>query len=364
MSTYIDTTELFFTLIRCGIGKEQSLPQCPAPEQWRELFDTAKKQTLAGITFAGIERIPAEQRPPKEVMLQWYSLCDNIKRHNRDLNRKVVAVSRKFNEEGFANCILKGQGIAQLYPNPLLRTPGDIDIWVDGGDKKVISYVKKFVPDCSPTYHHVDFPISNDVDIEVHYRPSWMCSPSADKKMQRFFEEQAGVQFANRVSTAEGEFPTPTVAFNRIFILQHIFRHLFFEGIGIRQVLDYYFVMMQPMTEEEKCAYVEWLKDFGLYKFACAVAYVMQRMFDIDVDHTVVEPDRKEGEFLLNEIMVAGNFGKYDKRYFSTKRGLNMAHICNLLKRTFVLLVHYPQEMLCDPFFRIWHYFWRRKNRG
>jgi hypothetical protein len=62
--------------------------------------------------------------------------------------------------------------------------------------------------------------------------------------------------------------------------------------------------------------------------------------------------------------MVAGNFGKYDKRYFSTKRGLNMAHISNLVKRTVVMFAHYPQEMFWDPFFRIWHYFWRRKNRG
>lgn len=363
MPIHNNITELFFALIRCGIGKASSLPQCPTPEQWQELFDIAKRQTLTGITFAGVEKLPAEQRPPKDIIFQWYTLCESIKKQNTELNRKVIAVSNKFKEEGFNNCILKGQGIALLYPNPLLRTAGDIDIWVEGGDKKVIAYVKQFIPDCSPTYHHVDFPISNDVEIEIHYRPSWMCNPFVNRKIQKFFDEHACAQFCNMTETVAGTFPTATVAFNRIFILQHIFRHLFFEGIGIRQVIDYYFVMQQPITEKEKVEYIKLLNELGLYKFAGAVAYVMQRIFAMDESSCIVKADQKEGEFLLNEIMEAGNFGKYDKRYLSTDRGLNMAHISNLVKRTFVMLAHYPSEMFWDPFFRIWHYFWRKGKK-
>ncbi|MBQ2289385.1 MAG: hypothetical protein II249_01800, partial [Bacteroidaceae bacterium] len=71
-----------------------------------------------------------------------------------------------------------------------------------------------------------------------------------------------------------------------------------------------------------------------------------------------------EGEFLMHEIMSAGNFGKYDERYISTNRGLNVAHVSNLIKRTLTVVAHYPSEMLWDPFFRIWHYFWRTKRKG
>lgn len=364
MPTQNNITELFFALVRCGIGKDKSLPYTPTPTQWQEMFDIAKKQTLVGITFAGIEKLPTEQRPPKPIMLQWYSLCEIIKKQNNDLDKKVVVVSQKFKEEGFNNCILKGQGIALLYPNPQLRTPGDIDIWLDGGDKKVITYVKKVIPDCSPTYHHVDFSISNDVDIEVHYRPSWMCNPFTNRKIQKFFAMNADTQFKNMAETPSGAFPIATVAFNRIFILQHIFRHLFFEGIGIRQILDYYFVMQQPMSENERERYIGQLKNFGLYRFAGAVNYVMHKMFALDKAHTFVEPNRKEGEFLMHEIMTAGNFGKYDKRYISTRRGFNVAHMSNLAKRTFALLRHYPSEIMWDPGFRIWHYFWRKSHKS
>ena len=357
-----DTIELFFALIRCGIGKENSLPCSPTSEQWTELFEIAKKQTLVGITFVGIERIPSEQCPPKEIILQWYTLCESIKNKNIDLNKKVVIVSEKFRSKGFSNCILKGQGIAQLYPNPLLRTPGDIDIWLDGGDKKIISYVKTIFPESSPTYHHVDFPISNDIDIEIHYRPSWMCNPSKNRRIQKFYTQQAETIFADVAKPTE-EIPAPGSTFNRIFILHHIFRHLFSEGIGIRQILDYYFVMQQDITEEEKTEYIGLLKEFGLYKFASAITYVMQRMFALDEAHTFIKPNEKEGRFLLQEIMIAGNFGMYDPRYTSTIHGLNRSHISNVAKRSLILLAHYPSEAICSPLFKIWHYFWRKRNK-
>ena len=105
-----DITDLFFALVRCGIGKENSLPYSPTPEEWRNLFEMAKKQTLIGITFAGIEKLPSEQRPPKNIILQWYTVSESIKSTNADLNKKVTAISQKFKAEGFNNCILKGQG--------------------------------------------------------------------------------------------------------------------------------------------------------------------------------------------------------------------------------------------------------------
>lgn len=356
------TTELFFALIRSGIGKESKLPGTPSPEQWQELFDMSKKQTLAGITFRGIENLPQEQRPPKNLLLQWYMLCESIKKTNSSLNRKAATISQKFREEGFENSILKGQGIARLYPDPQLRTPGDIDIWLGGGCDKVLRYVRTITPDCKPTYHHVDFNISGDVDIEIHYRPTWMCNPFINHRLQNYFAAVAKEQFTNIACTPEGSFPVATTQFNRIYILLHIYRHLFFEGIGIRQILDYYFVTTQDITEEEKSEHIRHLKQFGLYKFARAVTYVMQQMFALDEQHMLVTPDSKEGEFLIGEIMAAGNFGQHDTRYTATERGINTARVQDIIRRSLLLFAHYPSETFWDPLFKVWHLLWRKHH--
>ena len=354
--------ELFFNLIRCGMGKCDCLSRVPGAVEWGELFEIAKKQTLLGIAFAGIERLPQKQRPPKDILLQWYKMCMLIKKCNADLNRKCVAVSQKFRSEGFENCILKGQGLAQLYPDPTLRTPGDIDIWLGGGDKKAIEYVRRYFPECKPTYHHVDFPIAPDLEIEIHYRPSWAYSPFVNKRLQRFFSSVANEQFGNYVNTPEGAFPVPDLAFNRVYVLLHIYRHLFFEGIGMRQILDYYYVLQQEMDDAEKRAFIADLRRFKLMKFAGALVYVMQQMFGLEQKQTFIRPNRKLGKFVLKEVLVAGNFGKYDHRYSLGKHEYSFKRTVEMMRRNMTLITRFPGEILWSPYFKIWHYFWRKRH--
>ena len=102
-------------------------------DQWREIYQMAVRQTLVGVMFPAIERLPEGLRPPKEILLQWYMQKERIVKMNRLLNLRAVETERFFKQEGFKTCILKGQGVATLYPNPLLRVSGDIDIWLSGG---------------------------------------------------------------------------------------------------------------------------------------------------------------------------------------------------------------------------------------
>ena len=360
----ISTINIFFEIIQCGIGTRKQL-SCVIPHsQWKEVYDLAGKQTLLGITFAGIEKLPTEQRPPKEILLQWFQYSEVIKRRNRLMNERAAKVSHKFRQEGFRNCILKGQGIAQLYPDPYLRTPGDIDIWLEGGSKKILEYVRRYTPESKPVYHHIDFPIIKDTEIEVHFTPSWMYNPIGNRRLQRFFKIQAESIYNNHAETIEGEFPTPTVLFNRIYILLHIYRHLFQEGIGLRQLLDYYFVLKQEVTDKEHKESIRMLDSLGLIKFTSAMMHIMKEVFGLDEKYMLLSPDKKEGEFLLNEIIKTGNFGYYDNRYKRVSKENEFAHFLNSLQRTRRLLFHYPGETLWSPYFKIWHFFWRKRRGG
>ena len=131
-----------------------------------------------------------------------------------------------------------------MYPNPYSRTPGDIDIWVEGEDKRVISFVRSISPHEKACYHHIEFPSYKGVEVEVHYRPSFLLCFWHNRKLQKYYERVKEELFSHRVMLGEqGEIAIPTVEFNLIFQLTHIFSHLMNEGIGLRQLLDYYFVI-------------------------------------------------------------------------------------------------------------------------
>ena len=237
--------KIFFEFLRFCIGSAKEIPGSLKEADWKELYAIAKKQCLVGVLFDGIKKLPAEHvGMKKELLLQWMAESQMLEKANVRLNDAAIQVSEWFRKKGFRTCILKGQGNALLYPNPYSRTPGDIDIWVDGDDKRVISFVRSISPHEKACYHHIEFPSYKGVEAEVHYRPSFLLCFWHNRKLQKYYERVKEEQFSHRVMLGEqGEIAIPMVEFNLIFQLTHIFSHLMNEGIGLRHLVDYYFVL-------------------------------------------------------------------------------------------------------------------------
>ena len=235
----------FFDFLRFIVGSAKEIPDSLKEADWKELYAIAKKQCLVGVLFDGIKKLPAEHvGMEKELLLQWMAECQMLEKANVRLNDAAIQVSEWFRKKGFRTCILKGQGNALMYPNPYSRTPGDIDIWVEGEDKRVISFVRSISPHEKACYHHIEFPSYKGVEVEVHYRPSFLLCFWHNRKLQKYYERVKEQQFSHRVMLGEqGEIAIPTAEFNLIFQLTHIFSHLMNEGIGLRQLVDYYYVL-------------------------------------------------------------------------------------------------------------------------
>ena len=412
--------QIFFDFLRFCIGSTKEIPDSLKEADWKELYAIAKKQCLVGVLFDGIKKLPAEHvGMKKELLLQWMAESQMLEKANVRLNDAAIQVSEWFRKKGFRTCILKGQGNALMYPNPYSRTPGDIDIWVEGGDKRVISFVRSISPREKACYHHIEFPSYKSVEVEVHYRPSFLLCFWHNRKLQKYYERVKEEQFSHRVMLGEqGEIAIPIVEFNLIFQLTHIYAHLMNEGIGLRQLLDYYYVLCDfykvyqnftnPSVSLSKgsstfspspsssgsgdvtallgarnryalrladhqrstpdCA--GWdrlgvlqkeLKELGLWKFAGGIMYIMQEVFGMSASRLIVPPNEKYGNFVLNEVLEAGNFGKHDERnrFGKSKLGHNLQRVYRDIR----LVRYFPAEAMSEPIFRVWHFFWRMKNK-
>ena len=237
--------KIFFDFLRFCIGAAKEIPDSLKEADWKELYAIAQKQALVGILFDGIQRLPSSDVGiSRDLLLQWMAQCKMLEKANMRLNDAAIQVSEWFRKKRFRTCILKGQGNALLYPNGLHRTPGDIDIWVEGGDKRVISFVRSISLHEKACYHHIEFPSYKGVEVEVHYRPSFLLCFWHNRRLQKYYERVKEEQFSHRVKLGEqGEIAIPTTEFNLIFQLTHIYAHLMNEGIGLRQLLDYYYVL-------------------------------------------------------------------------------------------------------------------------
>ena len=371
--------KIFFDFLRFCIGSAKEMPGSLKEVDWKELYAIAKKQALLGVLFHGIRRLPKELAPEQKLLMQWMVMAEQIRKQNIRLFLDSVTVCQNFENEGFANCILKGQGNALLYPDPYMRTPGDIDIYLSGGRKKIMKYVDRVCPNQVMRYHHVDFPVMKTA-IEVHFTPSYMFCPIYNQRMQKWFEEVMGEQCNHRVSLPDGygEIHVPQASFNVIYILSHLYRHIFTEGIGLRQLLDYYLVLVKwhtdltNLTDSNKSlpqmtqintdldALRHKLKYLGLWKFAQAVMFVMKEVFGLSEDRMIAPMDEREGRFLLEEIMRGGNFGQFDDRMGSKVGESKIHRYFRMNLRNLRFVKHYPTEALCEPVFRTWFAGWKK----
>lgn len=371
--------KIFFDFLRFCIGSAKEIPGSLKEVDWKELYAIAKKQALLGVLFYGIRRLPKELAPEQKLLMQWMVMAEQIRKQNIRLFLESVKVCQNFENEGFANCILKGQGNALLYPDPYMRTPGDIDIYLSGGRRKIMKYVNRVCPNQVMRYHHVDFPVMKTA-IEVHFTPSYMFFPIHNSRMQKWFEEVMGEQCNHRVSLPDGygEIHVPQVSFNIIYILSHLYRHIFTEGIGLRQLLDYYFVLVKWHTDltnladsnkslpqmtqinTDLDALRHKLKYLGLWKFAQTVMFVMKEVFGLSEDRMIAPMDEKKGRFLLDEIMRGGNFGQYDDRMGSKVGESKIHRYFRMNLRNLRFVKHYPTEALSEPLFRTWFAVWKK----
>lgn len=364
-----DTEQLFFELIQVAIGRCNTLSREPSELEWKEVYDLADKHAVAGVVFATLEELVKQGlKPPTEILLEWIGQSEQIKRDNLVVSQRCKEIEDILSTGGFRSCVLKGQGTALYYKNSQYRQSGDIDVWVTKDGRSKTNDVRRAVWQFANShgYHvgHVDIKHSDvdffeDVPVEVHYIPSWMFSPFKNKRLQSFFVEQADRQFGNK--DVEAGFTHTTIEFDMVYSLVHIYRHVFEEGIGLRQLLDYYHILIHSNMQQRKVAYVQ-LEALGMGKFAGGIMYMLHECFKLESEYFVCEPNERHGRFLLSEILAAGNFGHYDSRYQPKASEKRFANGLITLKRDMHYLSYYPSEVMWMPFWKLWHWGWRKKK--
>lgn len=340
---------------------------------WRQLYSFATKQTIIGICFDGIRRLSEEypeelKKNPieRDLLMTWMGVSQQIRRQNMKVNGVAAKLYSMPREDGLRCCILKGQGNALMYANAYSRNPGDIDVWVNASREQITEYAKKhFELGDDIRYQHIETSVDG-VPVELHFFPCTMNNPIYNARLQKWFKGNVDLQCSNVVSLPDGigEIAIPTMTFNVIYQLTHLYHHFFDEGIGMRQIIDYYYVVSMLNVN---CEMLTWLpkelKYLGLWKFARAVMYVLHEALGLSGEKMIAPMDEKRGKLLLAEILNGGNFGQHFTKYgHFTQQGMAKKYFLKIW-RNMHFVRYYPAEALSEPVFRTWHFFWRMKNK-
>ena len=362
---------LFYQLLRMALGRQVCLPHTPNEQEWKALYELAKKQSLIGVCFAGVQKLQTQrQEPPEMTYLTWMGMAAKIQQRNEVVSRQCVELQGQLAADGVRSCVLKGQGVGALYrvhendndnnqnssDLSMLRQSGYIDVSVDTDEEGALRWVKKYQRVLDFDYKHVHLDVLEGTSVEVHYRPSTSRVPWYMKRVDHFTREKAC--WTNAVALGDGMVNVPSLEFNLVFILQHIFGHLFAEEMTLKQYLDYYFVLKQAHVEgaDVQEAY-RWMLRMGMGSFAKATMWLLREVFGMPEEWMICEADADEGRFLLDRVMAKEQKAK------SGEHGSVRWHLSVFWaqqSKNLHLLTHYPLEVLFSPIWLARHFFWKR----
>lgn len=361
--------DIFYRLLRIALSLEDSAGfECTA-EEWKELFQIATKQGVVGICFRGIQSmntLAVYARPdqgnwqmPKQLYKAWMSRSASVQASNDKMEKSCVSLQAEMCERGIDTIVLKGQSLHRYYGSlGCLRQSGDIDLWVlpqngetfDARFLRIMSFVGA---GRSFTRQHVQISNYDGFSVELHFTPSVMSSPKYDTRLQRWFDSRSEWDC---VDLKYGSIRTFSTEDNMVYVLQHCYNHFLYEGIGIRQVMDYYMVM--AANEYSKDSVCHTLRFLGLHNFASGMMWVIKTVFHVSDSSLICEPSERIGRVILEEIEAGGNFGQYGRGRVS--RNKMLPFFLARIKRNARFLTYFSSEVLFLPLYMIKYFIWKR----
>ena len=361
---------LFFELLQVAVWNRERLSRVPTAVEWSDLYEESERQTVTGILLQGIERLKAStddtSNLPLELLLQWIGISEQIRQGNLSLTKRCKELQGKLVEIGHESSILKGQGVALYYDEPLrdLRQSGDIDVYVGCGLKGAMEIARQLgIENPKWDYKHLHLDVFEDAEVEMHYRVEVLLNLRKNRRLQKWFREHETELFAhvNDNHNLNG-LVTPTVEFNVFYILLHIYRHFLYEGVGMRQIVDYYFVLKAVNIDKLDVSYsLETVSKFGMERFAKGLMWLMQQALSMPREWMLWEPDEKEGKYILEEMMAGGNFGHHDQRL--QHGGGKWNTVKQVCRHNWHLMRHYPADVVWAPVWFVWHKCWKLKTK-
>lgn len=403
----VKVDKLFFELLQVALGNRDRLSVVPSAEEWAEIYAESERQAVSGVLLHGIERLKnadlhssttgdacQSKNLNQMLLLEWIGVGQMIEQWNQVMDERCLDLLKRLSDYGLQGVILKGQGIARLYNFDLnlndkldkkgdlgrLRQSGDIDVYVDCGLRKALEFAESLgQKNVEWDYKHLHLKLWDDTEVEMHYHVEVLLNLWKNRKLQKWFREHQNAIFnvndnldlnSNTDRTNDtNRFVTPTVEFNVFYILLHIYRHFLYEGVGFRQVIDYYFVLKKfnldvdldvDLNLNESYAYKA-VREFGMTRFARGLMWVMREVLGMPREWMLWEPDEKEGRYILEQVMMGGNFGHHDERLKHS--GGKLGAVKAILTHNMHLLTHYPEDVVWAPVWIVWHKLWKLTRR-
>ena len=325
---------------------------------WNTFYDLASRNTIEGLLFDVLEKLPDNTQIPKSLISKWCVRIEQIKDRNLRTNSNIADQLSVFAKANIQPVLQKGQGIAQFYPNPQHRNCGDIDWYFDNKPdfEKACEIGKEKGENFSRSIKDAFF-LWNGLETEYHTRLVETRNPlkwKYIKSLEKKYESQQEFMYLQNMRV---KLPAPLL--NIVLVHIHILKHQITYGIGMRQLCDAAVLLKTFHNKYDSQELHRVYKTLGVLPWVHVFHGLLVKYIGLNEDYLPFKiklSSNKDIDWMLNDILRGGNFGFNHMDYddYSSKSG--RVNKTERLSKSFIKYVQLaPFETLVFPAFQVFN---------
>ena len=302
--------ETYLAMVRAALWNE-ALPEVEMSEEMLQLI---MRQGVGPLVF------PKMPMTPKMKMV-----CVQNMQTQAKLQLTLVKAWEALTKAGIEPVLMKGAGLAALYPEMQLRAWGDIDLFVG---KEQYHSACKVMRDTFPGalkfdeeldhYKHYNI-IADGVSIETHRVTVGLQHPLDEKRYARM--EAYGTEKSERLTVNGLEVKVFEPTFNALFVFMHAWEHMLTAGANLRQWCDLALLLHHTHERIDTRLLERWLKQLRLLDVWQLYAYNMLNGLGLPREECLLYSERvaERAERMLEDLLE-GDRGKDEGRFATGRR--------------------------------------------
>lgn len=309
-----DISKVSLTLLRSALwGSIQEGTSHPCGDDWKEIADFFTRQSLDGLLPDGIAALPSSLQPSMAIKMSMIARQLQVERMNKRMNAELLAFTTELEQRAIPYILLKGQGVAALYPNPSHRMCGDIDLYVPKEHLAVVDrgFAAFGATRTAETRHHVNYK-ANGIEWELHHCVYYFQKESRNHLFMQFVDE-AMCEAPHYAAIGEGKVRVLPPTMNVMLLLAHIVDHFYCEGVGLRQLCDYALLLHKHRNEIDKALLMERLEALSLTRSYRVFGYICVHYLGMPEETLLLKPSAKDirlAHRVMADCISGGNFGR------------------------------------------------------
>lgn len=279
--------------------------------------------------------------------------------HRQTMQRFEDAVgrfARLMKENGIAYVVFKGLAVARHYPEPFVRTMGDVDFYVPQRDfLRAVDVIERGLyveMDKEDVDKHYSFDWQG-IRFEMHYQIETFGNRRHQRRFNRMIDE-AMAEHTDSFTVCDSDGNETEVCVlppteDLIVVFKHWFNHLLVEGVGLRQTLDLVVLLNAYRDKMNVGRLMTALDVIGYMKAFRAMLAMMKQYFGMDWTDSFFVSDRRDERYagkLMSTVMESGNFGRKAYRNHTTGKKKSMETATRALRHCVKFFWLAPKDII------------------